>query len=122
MKKRVLLVDDEKDILMSMKMVMESRGFEAITASAAEPALSLLRREKFDLLIIDLLMPKVNGAALLKEIRADPVLKHLKVAVLTVVRRDEPQGKELAALKPDEYFSKPIDLKDFDERIKRLLK
>ena len=122
MVKKVLIVDDEKDILESVKILIETKGsYETGTASSGKEALEILRKEKFDLVLLDVLMPEMSGIDVLKKIRADPNLKNQKVAMLTVVQLGKSGEDTIKKLKPVEYFRKPIDVADFKKRLEKIL-
>lgn len=122
MAKKVLIVDDQEDILTSMKMLVESEGYEAKTANRGKLALKLLKQESFDLVLLDILMPEMSGMEVLVNIRKDSKLKNQKVAFLSVVKLSEPGKDIVKKLKLVEYFQKPIDIVDFRKRLKKLLK
>lgn len=120
-KKRVLIVDDQEDILTSVGMLVESEGYETKTANNGKQALAMLKKESFDLVLLDVLMPEMSGREVLEKIRKDPKLKNQKVAFLTVIRLSEPGKDVVKELKPIEYFQKPIDVADFRKRLKKIL-
>lgn len=120
-RQKILIVDDEQDILTSMKMLVESMGYEAKTANNGKKALAALKKERFDLIFLDLLMPEMSGREVLEKIRANPKLKNQMVAFLTVVQLSKPGEEIIKKLKPDAYIMKPIDVADFRKKIKKLL-
>jgi len=122
MAKRVLIVDDEPDIRTSVRQAVESMGFEAKVAKNAKEGLGLLRKEKFDLALLDIFMPKMSGRDMLEEIRKDPKIEKQRVAFLTVANLSEAGQGIVKSLKPVEYFQKPIELDDFAKRLRNLLK
>jgi len=122
MAKKVLIVDDEQDIRASVKHLVESIGFEAKAVGGAKQALALLRKEKFDLVLMDIFMPQMSGRDAVQKMRTDPKLKKQKVAFLTVAQLSEAGREKINKLKPVEYFQKPIELDGFSKRLKKLLK
>ena len=122
MKKKVLIVDDEEDILTSVAMLINNMGYEAKTVNSGEKALEIIKKQKFDLILLDILMPGISGREVLEKIREYPKLKNQKVAFLTVVKLSE-YGKDMMEkkLKPVDYFQKPINVSDFKRRIKKIL-
>lgn len=120
--KKILIVDDEEDILFSIKMLVESMGHSAQTASNGFEALKILSEEKFDLVLLDIFMPEMSGRELMERIMLDPKLKNQKIAFLTVVYLSESGKNVLKKLKPVEYFQKPIQIKDFKTRLNKILK
>ncbi len=121
MAKKVLIVDDQEDILTSVGMLVESMGYEAKTLNSGEKALKALQQESFDLVLLDVLMPEMSGREVLQKIRDDPKLKNQKVAFLTVIQLSEPGKDVIKKLKPIEYFRKPIEIADFRKRLKKIL-
>ena len=121
MAKKILIVDDERDILTSVKELVEDIGYKAKTASNGKKALEMLKLEKYDLVLLDMLMPEMSGREVLEKIRKDSKLKKQKVAFLTVVQLSEPGKDVVKKLKPVDYFQKPIDIADFRKRLKKIL-
>ncbi len=122
MVKKILIVDDEKDIASSVKMLVEGMGYNSTIANDGKSALDILNKEKFDLVLLDILMPQMSGREVLEKIRASSKLKNQKVAFLSVIQLS-PEGKSsIKKLKPIEYFQKPIvDIGEFKAKLKRLV-
>lgn len=114
-------MDDEPDILVSVKQAVEGEGFEAKVAENGKKALEMLRREKFDLVLMDIFMPEMSGREAVEAMRKDPKLKNQKVAFLTVVNLSEQGQSIVKELKPVEYFQKPVNLDDFGKRLKKIM-
>jgi CheY-like chemotaxis protein len=121
MVKRILIVDDEQDILDSVKSLVETMGYEAEIVNNGIKALEILKKEKFDLVLLDILMPEMSGREVLEKLREDSKLKNQKVAFMTVVQLGREGVNEVKKLKPVEYFEKPIDVNDFKPRLKKIL-
>jgi CheY-like chemotaxis protein len=121
MAKKILVVDDELDILESVKMLVECIGYEVEIVDNGVKALNILKKEKFDLVLLDILMPKLSGIEVLKKIREDSKLKNQKVAFLTVVGLNQAGKDVVKKLHPADYIEKPIDNKIFKEKIKKML-
>lgn len=120
--KRVLVVDDEHDILISVKMLLESQGYYVKTVDNGAEALQVLRKEKFDLVLLDMLMPGLSGKEVLEKIRADKILKKQKVAFMTVVSLSQAGKKVIAELKPVDYIEKPLDAAKLKKRVELILR
>jgi len=118
--KKILLVDDEKDILEFLQYNLEKEGFVVITASDGEEAISLLK-EKPDLAILDIMMPKLNGFEVCAKIRADKNTADLPVIFLTAKssEKDEIKGLELGA---NDFIQKPISPMKLVARVKANLR
>jgi len=120
--KKILIVDDEEDISTSVKQIVEGMGYEGKTANEGKQALKLLKKESFDLVLLDILMPEMSGQEVLEKIRADPKLKNQKVAFLTVVELGQKGEEVMKKLKPVEYLNKPIDPIDLRKKLRGILK
>jgi len=118
---RIMVVDDEADIRESIKTVLESLGHEAFTAKDGMDCLEKLKTEKVDLVLLDFFMPEMSGREVLERIRADPKLGKLKVAMMTVARMSEAGEAAMKKLGIVDYISKPIDLANFKERLRKIL-
>ena len=119
--KKILIVDDEKDILDSVQMLVETQGHESKIVDNGDSAINLLKKEKFDLVLLDVLMPKMSGIKTLEKIRADPKLKYQKVAFLTVVSPSKNGEGVIKKLNPIAYLEKPIDNAEFKKELKKML-
>jgi CheY-like chemotaxis protein len=120
--KKILVVDDEQDTLISMKMLLENSGYVVNTVVSGKDALNLLKKEKFDLVLLDVMMPEMSGREVLEKIRADSKLKNQKVAFLTAIQLGLEGQSLVKKLKAVDYFQKPIvDINDFKMRVKKLL-
>lgn len=117
--KKILLVDDEHDILTSVKTLLSKEGYEINAVNSGKKALQALKKDKFDIILLDILMPEMSGNEVAEKIRNDPKTKNQKIVFLSVVTLGE-QGKiEMKKLRPFDYIQKPIiNLKDFKKRIR----
>lgn len=128
MAKKILLVDDDPDIREALTMILESRGYQTVTASDGIECLAALRAEEPDLMIIDLLMPKMDGFALLKELEDGRWSKYrgTPILILSSVREEASRRRyELETaleFNVDDYVEKPINPDILLERVERLIK
>jgi DNA-binding response OmpR family regulator len=83
MAKRILAVDDDENILNLEKTILVQNGFEVVTASKPKDVLALLERESIDLMLLDVVMPELDGFELCRQIKADPRFKTLPIVFLT---------------------------------------
>ena len=98
-------------------------GYVVKAVNTGKDALNILKKQKFDLVLLDILMPEMSGREVLQIIRKDPKLKNQKVAFLTVVELGQAGRDLVKTLKPIEYFHKPLlDLDAFKKRIGEILK
>ena len=121
MSKRILLVDDEKDMVYAVKLQLEANNYEVITASDGQEGLEKARREKPDLIILDLMLPKIDGYKICRMLKFDEKYKKIAIILFTArsQKNDEKVGFEVGA---DAYITKPFDPKVLLEKIKILLK
>lgn len=118
---KLLVVDDEEHILMILKDSLEFSGFQIVTATNGEEALEVVAREKPDLVVLDVGMPKLDGWEVCRRLKADPATKSLPVIILTAYAQtsDQRKGMDLGA---DRFITKPCDLTYLVEEINSLLK
>lgn len=119
--KKVLAVDDEVHILELVKYNLIQAGYEVITAETGEEAVELLKNEEVQLVLLDWMLPKMDGMDVLKWIRSDKRLKRLPVILLTA-KNDEISkvvGLEVGA---DDYVSKPFGVHELMARMKAVLR
>ena len=118
---KILIVDDEQDIRESVQMLVETQGYETRVVDNGLSAINALKKEKFDLVLLDVLMPNLSGIKTLKKIRTDPKLKNQKVVFLTVVSPSKNGKRIIEELKPTAYIEKPIDNASFKKKLKEIL-
>ncbi|MFW6052960.1 MAG: response regulator [Desulfosalsimonas sp.] len=113
-KKLVLVVDDDPDLVEAVSMKLESRDYRVERAYDGDEAMEKIRKEKPDLVILDVMMPRKNGWVACDEIKNDDALKDITVVMLTAVGDAVPStsythhdGKTTLA---DDYIPKPIDM------------
>jgi len=121
MPKRILVVDDSTDTLEMYKAIIAKEGHEVETAHSGRDALSKLNAGPFDLVLLDVFMPGMSGREVAEAIRANPKLKNVKIAFLTIAERST-TGKTLVKdYAPVDYIQKPVALKEFLARLRGLL-
>jgi len=120
-KKKVMYVDDEDDIRNIVGAVLEGQGYDVILAESGPDALKELEKSLPDLVLIDMFMPEMSGRQLCEKIRADPKLKNLKLAFLTVAEFGKKGMKEIKKLNILDYIQKPFDTKDLVRRVKKMV-
>lgn len=120
MSKKIMVVDDEPDTVDLVKLVLETEGFEVITAYSGEECLKKLEDTLPDAILLDVMMPEMDGWEVFKKVRED--YKNLPVAMLTVRNQDIDKMLGLHVLKADDYITKPFGRKDLVERVKKLVK
>ncbi len=116
----VLIVDDEPNIVLSLQFLMKKTGFEVRTAKDGEEAMAEIARATPDLVLLDVMMPKIDGFSICKQIRANPEWKDMRIIMLTARGRDVEREKGLA-LGADDYITKPFSTKDAIARVEAVL-
>ncbi len=118
---KILLVDDEQDILDFVSYNLKKEGFQVFSALNGKDAINIARKETPQLIILDVMMPEMDGIETCREIRDIPNLKDVMVAFLTARNEDYSQiaGFEVGA---DDYITKPIKPRVLSSRIKALLR
>jgi len=119
--KKILLVDDEVDILEFVSYNLEKEGYKVYTAQNGKDAIKIADKKNPDLIILDVMMPEMDGIATCEELRKNPKLKSTVIAFLTARGEDYSQiaGFEAGA---DDYITKPVRPKVLISRVKALMK
>jgi two-component system alkaline phosphatase synthesis response regulator PhoP len=121
MKKKILLVDDEPDILELIGYNLRNEGYEVSTALNGREGIEIARKVKPDLIILDVMMPEMDGMEVCNIIRADENLAHTTIAFLTARSEDYSQLAGFDA-GGDDYITKPVKPKILMGRVKALLR
>jgi DNA-binding response OmpR family regulator len=117
--RRVLLVDDDAEIVESMRTVLESKGYEILVARDGNQGLLLAEREKPDLVVLDMMMPKRSGFLVLEKLRRSHAVP---VRVIMITANEGSRHKAYAEmLGVDDYIRKPFAMDRLLESVKRLL-
>ncbi len=118
---RILVVDDDKKIVRLVRSYLEQAGYQVLTAYDGETALHTIRREKPDLVVLDLMLPDQDGWEITRLVRSEASLADLPVIMLTarVEDTDKIVGLELGA---DDYISKPFNPREVVARVRAVLR
>ena len=118
---KILIVDDEKDIVETMAFMLISKGFETIFAYDGEEGLKLAKEEHPDLIILDVMMPKINGYKICRLLKYDAKYKNIPIIMVTARSQENDKliGEETGA---DEYITKPFEFTDILEVINKYTK
>ncbi len=121
MAKRILVVEDEADLVKAIQIRLEQAGYETLVAYNGQEALEKTRKEKPDLIILDLMLPKIDGYKVCGLLKADTRYNKIPIVMLTARAQesDEKLGLELGA---DAYITKPFQHEVVLAKIKELLK
>mgnify|MGYP003606202364 CR=1 FL=1 len=120
MTKKILIVDDEKDIVETLKFILESEGYDCVVAYDGEEALSLAKNENPDLIVLDVMLPKINGYKVCRLLKFDSKYKHIPILMVTARTQAEDKiiGEETGA---NEYITKPFDIETITTLVKQYL-
>jgi DNA-binding response OmpR family regulator len=117
---KILIADDEPNILISLEYLMKREGYAVSVARNGADALDTLRREHPTLVLLDVMMPGKTGFEVCQEVRADDELKDTLILMLTAKGRDTDVAKGLA-LGADDYITKPFSTKELVQKVRDLL-
>lgn len=116
-----MVVDDEPDIRYLLRKMLEKEGYEVTEARDGRECLEKLKKERPDLILLDIMMPGMFGWEVSKRIKEDEMTKSIPVAMLTVRTSEEDKVKSLEESLADWHISKPVDREKLMETIKWLL-
>ncbi len=121
MKPRILVVDDEKDIVELVSYNLGKEGFETTSSSNGEDALNLIRRDTFNLIILDLMLPGIQGMDLCRILKSSDATSSVPIIMLTAKNEefDKVLGLEMGA---DDYITKPFSPRELIARVKAVLR
>ncbi len=120
MAKKILVVEDEPELVKALEVRLKTQDYEVITALDGEEGLRKAREESPDLIILDIMLPKMDGFKVSRLLKFDERYKHIPVIMLTakVEKEDEALGGETGA---DEYITKPFEWEHLAEKVKEHL-
>jgi CheY-like chemotaxis protein len=117
---RILLVDDDRQTRLKLSRNLESEGYTVGVAQGGRQALDMLESESFDLIILDILMPEVDGFTVLSQVKATPALSEIPVVVISAV--DDPDSIEKCRqLGAAEYLIKPVSAEHLNACVSSVL-
>ena len=122
----IMITDDDPDILENLTTILGTRPYRLATARDGKQCLALIKQERPDLLILDMLMPRMDGWGVIRELRSDPLYADLPIMVLTTVIEDASRRRyELEvgmAMDVQDYLQKPAKPAELLQRVEKLLK
>ena len=118
--KKILLVDDEPNIIMALEYSFKKKNYEVFIARDGSEAIEIMNHNIPDLIILDIMMPNVDGYETLEYIKRSDHLQHLKVIILSAKNKesDIQKGLDLGA---DKYLLKPFSIKNLTEEVQQLI-
>lgn len=120
-KARILCIEDEPDMIDLVRLILENKGYEVIGALGGKVGLETIKREKPDLILLDLMMPDMDGWEVYRQLRADPQLKGTPVVVLTAKAQSIDKVLGLHIAKVDDYVTKPFGPQELLWSIEKVL-
>lgn len=120
MSRKILVADDEPNIVISLEYLMKREGYAVLVARDGQEALEMIERERPDLVLLDVMMPKKSGFEVCQAVRASEALQATKILMLTAKGRDTDQAKGLA-LGADAYLTKPFSTRELAHKVAEML-
>jgi DNA-binding response OmpR family regulator len=120
-KTRILCIEDEAEMIDLTRLVLEREGFEVLGAVGGAQGLEIIKREKPDLVLLDLMMPDIDGWEVYRQMKADETSARIPVIVVTAKAQSIDKVLGLQVAKVDDYITKPFGPKELLESIRRIL-
>jgi DNA-binding response OmpR family regulator len=120
MPKEILIVDDEPSIVVPIQFLMEQQGYSVLVAENGEDALDIIYKYKPDLILLDIMLPRIDGYEVCEIVRLDPRYRDIKIIFITAKGREVEIAKGLA-LGADAYITKPFSNTELVSKVKKLL-
>lgn len=120
MQRKILIVDDEPEFVDALQLRLENSGYTIRSAFDGEAALQIVQECQPDLILLDIMMPKMNGYQVCRKLKNDSETKHIKIAMLTAKTQESDRfwGSECGV---DDYIAKPYKSEELLRKIKHLL-
>ena len=120
MSRKILVADDEPNIVISLEYLMKREGYTVLVARDGQEALDMIARDRPDLVLLDVMMPKKSGFEVCQAVRASEELQSTKILILTAKGRDTDVAKGLA-LGADAYVTKPFSTRELVQKVAEML-
>ena len=120
MSRKILVADDEPNIVISLEYLMKREGYTVLVARDGQEALDAIARDRPDLVLLDVMMPKKSGFEVCQAVRASEELQSIKILMLTAKGRDTDLAKGLA-LGADAYMTKPFSTRELVQKVAEML-
>jgi two-component system alkaline phosphatase synthesis response regulator PhoP len=118
--KKILFVDDEADLIETVRFPLELEGYHVLVSNNGEEALNKTRQEKPDLILLDIMLPKMDGYTICRLLKSDEKYRHIPILMLTA-RSQERDRQTAMQMGADEYITKPFDIDEVIRKIKSYL-
>jgi DNA-binding response OmpR family regulator len=120
-KKRILCVEDDEEMIDLIRLILTRRGFDVMGASSGAAALVILHDEIPDLILLDLMMPEMDGWEVYQQIKSDEKLNHIPVIIVTAKAQSIDRVLGLHIAKVDDYISKPFSPQELLDSIESII-
>ncbi len=119
-KKKILVVDDDPTLVLLVERILKEKGFDVVTADNGIDAMRAVNSEKPDLLVLDIMMPEINGYDICRTLKFESPHRDLPIVIVT--SRDQELDPRIGAMLGIEYIHKPVDREALLAKIKQMLK
>jgi len=120
-KKKILVVDDEPDVLRVTSIRLKKLGYNVLTAAGGKEGLDTMRRENPDLVLLDLVMPFMNGAEVCEQVKNDKALKHIPIILFTASGNGAMTAEQIKNIGADDYIIKPFEPEELMGKLEGIL-
>jgi DNA-binding response OmpR family regulator len=120
--RKVVCVEDEPEMIDLIRLILSRKGFEVIGANGGVAGLETVRAEKPDVVLLDLMMPEMDGWQVYQQLKADPSTAEIPVIVVTAKAQNIDKVLGLHIAKVDDYIPKPFSLQELVDRVEAVLK
>jgi len=120
-KKKVVCIEDEQEMIDLVKLILGRKGFELTGAMGGHEGLDTIKRVKPDLVLLDLMMPDMDGWEVYQQMKADPEMQHIPVIVVTAKAQSIDKVLGLHIAKVDDYVTKPFGPQELLQAVEKVL-
>ena len=119
--KHILCIEDEADMVELMRLILTQRGYKVTGTTDGYHGLEIIKKEKPDLVLLDLMMPNIDGWEVYQQMKADESTKHIPVIVVTAKTQNIDKVLGLHVAKVEDYISKPFSPEDLVKSVEKVL-
>ena len=119
--KMILCIEDEPEMIDLIRLILSSRGFEVRGANGGKEGLEIIRNEHPDLVLLDLMMPEIDGWEVYQQMKADPTTRNIPVIVVTAKAQNIDKVLGLHIAKVDDYIAKPFGPQELIDSVEKIL-
>lgn len=120
---RIVCIEDDQDMIDLIRLIVTRRGYELVGwATGGREGIEIIRREKPDLVLLDLMMPDIDGWEVYQQMKVDPELRHIPVIVVTARAHNVDRVLGLHVARVDDYLTKPFGPSDLIASIERVMR